>query len=112
KFSGTLVHHTHRRDPHSATTSAFAHLVFGYSKRTLVVVDLQGNFVQYAFTSLIHPGTPCLVRNNDGFILFDLITHTADGCVDQNLFLLVFIFIASETRESGTLDRRHRDVCS
>ncbi|KAJ7327592.1 kinase-like domain-containing protein [Mycena albidolilacea] len=65
KFSGTLVHHSHRRDLRSATISAFAHFVFGYSKRTLVVADLQG--------------TPCLVRNNDGLILFDLMTHTADG---------------------------------
>jgi hypothetical protein len=31
KFSGTLVHHTHHRDLRSATISAFAHLVFGYS---------------------------------------------------------------------------------
>ncbi|KAJ7926924.1 kinase-like domain-containing protein, partial [Mycena leptocephala] len=65
KFSGTLVHHSHRRDLRSATISAFAHFVFGYSKRTLVVADLQG--------------TPCLVRNNDGLVLFDLMTHTADG---------------------------------
>jgi hypothetical protein len=42
KFSGTLVHHSHRRDLRSATISAFAHFVFGYSKRTLVVADLQG----------------------------------------------------------------------
>ncbi|KAJ7826519.1 kinase-like domain-containing protein, partial [Mycena leptocephala] len=65
KFSGTLVRHSHRRDLRSATISAFAHFVFGYSKRTLVVADLQG--------------TPCLVRNNDGLILFDLMTHTVDG---------------------------------
>ncbi|KAJ7810136.1 kinase-like domain-containing protein [Mycena leptocephala] len=65
KFSGTLVHRSHRRDRRSATISAFAHFVFGYSKGTLVVADLQG--------------TPCLVRNNDGLILFDLMTHTKDG---------------------------------
>ncbi|KAJ7895786.1 kinase-like domain-containing protein [Mycena leptocephala] len=65
KFSGTLVHCSHRRDLRSATISAFAHFVFGYSKGTLVVADLQG--------------TPCLVRNNDGLILFDLMTHTKDG---------------------------------
>ncbi|KAJ7911766.1 kinase-like domain-containing protein [Mycena leptocephala] len=65
KFSGTLVHRSHRRDLRSATISAFAHFVFGYSKGTLVVADLQG--------------TPCLVRNNDGLILFDLMTHTKDG---------------------------------
>ncbi|KAJ6566837.1 kinase-like domain-containing protein [Mycena capillaripes] len=65
KFSGTLVHHSHRKDLRSATISAFAHFVFGYSKRTLVVADLQG--------------TPCLVQNNDGLILFDLMTHTAVG---------------------------------
>ncbi|KAJ7928313.1 kinase-like domain-containing protein [Mycena leptocephala] len=65
KFSGTLVHRSHRRDLRSATISAFAHFVFGYSKGTLVVADLQG--------------TPCLVRTNDGLILFDLMTHTKDG---------------------------------
>ncbi|KAJ7842432.1 kinase-like domain-containing protein [Mycena leptocephala] len=64
KFSGTLVHRSHRRDLRSATISAFAHFVFGYSKGTLVVADLQG--------------TPCLIRNNDGLILFDLMTHTKD----------------------------------
>ncbi|KAJ7938507.1 kinase-like domain-containing protein [Mycena leptocephala] len=65
KFSGTLVHRSHRKDLCSATISAFAHFVFGYSKCSLVVADLQG--------------TPCLVRNNDGLILFDLMTHTTDG---------------------------------
>ncbi|KAJ7902399.1 kinase-like domain-containing protein [Mycena leptocephala] len=65
KFSGTLVHRSHRRDLRSTTISAFAHFVFGYSKRTLVIADLQG--------------TPCLVRNNDGLILFDVMTHTKDG---------------------------------
>lgn len=49
KFSGTLVHHSHRRDLRSATISAFAHFVFGYSKRTLVVADLQGNFYTVCF---------------------------------------------------------------
>ncbi|KAJ7835175.1 hypothetical protein B0H14DRAFT_3707190, partial [Mycena olivaceomarginata] len=32
KFIGTLVHRSHRRDLRSATISAFAHFVFGYSK--------------------------------------------------------------------------------
>ncbi|KAJ7708009.1 hypothetical protein B0H14DRAFT_3172661 [Mycena olivaceomarginata] len=72
KFSGTLVHHSHRRDLRSATISAFAHFVFGYSKRTLVVADLQG--------------TPSLVRNNEGFILFDLMTHTVDGLWSRGLW--------------------------
>ncbi|KAJ7839820.1 kinase-like domain-containing protein, partial [Mycena olivaceomarginata] len=65
KFSGTLVHHSHCRDLRSATISAFAHFVFGYSKCTLVVAYLQG--------------TPCLVRNHEGLILFDLMTHTKEG---------------------------------
>jgi hypothetical protein len=84
KFSGTLVHRSHRRDLRSATISAFAHFVFGYSKGTLVVADLQGAYLQLSITHEMTPdcifqGTPCLVRNNDGLILFDLMTHTKDG---------------------------------
>ncbi|KAJ7800434.1 kinase-like domain-containing protein, partial [Mycena olivaceomarginata] len=65
KFSGTLVHRSHRKDLRSATISAYAHFIFRFSKGSLVVADLQG--------------TPCLVRYNDGLVLFDLMTHTEDG---------------------------------
>ncbi|KAJ7885239.1 kinase-like domain-containing protein [Mycena leptocephala] len=57
KFSGTLVHCSHRRDLRSATISAFAHFVFGYSKGTLVVADLQdsgiGDFGEKGIKSFI-----------------------------------------------------------
>lgn len=42
KFSGTLNHRSARRDMRSATISALAHFVFGYSKQELVFADLQG----------------------------------------------------------------------
>ncbi|KAJ6486042.1 kinase-like domain-containing protein [Mycena vitilis] len=67
KYSGTLVHHSHRKDLRSATISAFAHFVFGYSKGTVLIFFLP------------ELGTPCLVRNNDGLVLFDVMTHTKNG---------------------------------
>ncbi|KAJ7925694.1 kinase-like domain-containing protein, partial [Mycena leptocephala] len=89
-FSGTLVHHSHRRELRSATISAFAHFVFGYSKRTLVVADLQG--------------TPCLVRNKDGIVLFDLMTHTADGDSGVGDF-------GREGMETFVHDHNCKDLC-
>ncbi|KAJ7029123.1 hypothetical protein C8F04DRAFT_900212, partial [Mycena alexandri] len=65
KFSGTLVHRSHRKDLRSATIYALAHFVFGYSNRTLVIADLQG--------------TPCLVQNSHGVVPFDVMTHTKEG---------------------------------
>ncbi|KAJ7092527.1 kinase-like domain-containing protein [Mycena crocata] len=65
KFTGTLIHHIHRRDLRSATISAFSHFVYGFSKHSLVVADLQG--------------TPCLVKGKEALVLFDLMTHTQDG---------------------------------
>ncbi|KAJ6598517.1 hypothetical protein B0H10DRAFT_1959433 [Mycena sp. CBHHK59/15] len=62
KFNGTLVHSSHRKDLRSATISALAHFVFGYSKGSLVFAELQG--------------TLCQVRGKDGLVLFDLMTHT------------------------------------
>jgi hypothetical protein len=107
KFSGTLVHHSHRRDLRSATISAFAHFVFGYSKCTLVVAYLQGKSCAVCFriTDLLSilSGTPCLVRNHEGLILFDLMTHTKEGYVHRYLFFL-HSFLAPETPESETLD--------
>ncbi|KAJ7905017.1 kinase-like domain-containing protein [Mycena leptocephala] len=55
-----------------------------YSKGTLVVADLQGAYLLLSITHEMTPdcifqGTACLVRNNDGLILFDLMTHTKDG---------------------------------
>ncbi|KAJ7156232.1 kinase-like domain-containing protein [Mycena filopes] len=65
KFSGTLVHHTHRTDLRSATISAFTHFVYGFSNQSLVFADLQG--------------TPSRVKGKDGLILFDVMTHTNSG---------------------------------
>ncbi|KAJ7099232.1 kinase-like domain-containing protein, partial [Mycena belliarum] len=65
KFSGTLVHQSHRTDLRSATVSAFAHFVYGYSNNSLVFADLQG--------------TPSRVKGKDGLVLFDLMTHTTSG---------------------------------
>ncbi|KAJ7092241.1 kinase-like domain-containing protein [Mycena epipterygia] len=70
KFSGTLNHRSARRDMRSATISALAHFVFGYSKHELVFADLQG--------------TPCQLQTRDGvgkdgLVLFDLMTHTRAG---------------------------------
>ncbi|KAJ7809964.1 kinase-like domain-containing protein [Mycena olivaceomarginata] len=62
KFSGTLIHHSHRTDLRSATISAFAHFVYGYSNKSLVFADLQG--------------TPSRIKGKDGLVLFDLMTHT------------------------------------
>ncbi|KAJ6449509.1 kinase-like domain-containing protein [Mycena vitilis] len=67
KFSGTLVHQSHRTDLRSATVSAFAHFVYGYSNNSLVFADLQG--------------TPSRVKGKDGLVLFDLMTHTIESGV-------------------------------
>ncbi|KAJ7837938.1 kinase-like domain-containing protein [Mycena leptocephala] len=62
KYSGTLVNTSARRDLRSLTICAFAHFVYGFSDRSLVLADLQAQ-----------------VRGTDGLVLFDLMTHTVDG---------------------------------
>ncbi|KAJ6583944.1 kinase-like domain-containing protein, partial [Mycena vulgaris] len=50
------------------TIYALAHFVWGHSNQSLVLADLQG--------------TPVLVGQKDGMILFDPMTHTINGyCV-------------------------------
>ncbi|KAJ6587419.1 kinase-like domain-containing protein [Mycena vulgaris] len=71
KFSGTLVHRSVRKDIRSATIAAFSHFVFGYGKGDIVFADIQG--------------TPCQLKTKDGLgkdglVLFDVMTHTSEGC--------------------------------
>jgi hypothetical protein len=42
KFSGTLVHHSHRTDIQSTTIMAFAQFVFRFVNKKVVFADLQG----------------------------------------------------------------------
>ncbi|KAG6834916.1 hypothetical protein H0H93_006404 [Arthromyces matolae] len=65
KFSGTLQHRTTNRDLKSLTVYAWAHFVFGYSRESMVVADIQG--------------TPAQVKGKDGIVLFDIMTHTVNG---------------------------------
>lgn len=45
KFSGTMSHQTRRNDRLSAIIHAFSHFVYGYSKRKLVLADIQGKII-------------------------------------------------------------------
>jgi hypothetical protein len=48
KFSGTLVHPS-RTDKLGLTLSAFAHFVYKYSGKELVLADIQGHFTRKFF---------------------------------------------------------------
>ncbi|KAG6855319.1 hypothetical protein H0H87_005060 [Tephrocybe sp. NHM501043] len=65
KFSGTLQHRILQKGLQTLTVHAFSHFVYGYSKETMVVADLQG--------------TPAQVKGKDGLVLFDVMTHTING---------------------------------
>ncbi|KAF7327481.1 Alpha-type protein kinase domain-containing protein [Mycena kentingensis (nom. inval.)] len=66
-FTGTLDHASHAaaNDIQAKTVHAFTHFVFAKTERSLVFADLQG--------------TPGPVRECDGIILFDPMTHTTEG---------------------------------
>ncbi|KAJ3542601.1 hypothetical protein NMY22_g3455 [Coprinellus aureogranulatus] len=65
KYSGTMQHYTHASDLLSMTIYALTHFVYWYSDHLIVLADVQG--------------TPGRVKGGDGFIIFDVMTHTADG---------------------------------
>lgn len=46
KFSGTMMHRTGQKDHQSQTVYAFAHFVYGFSNRTVVMADIQGKDTQ------------------------------------------------------------------
>ncbi|KAJ7170405.1 kinase-like domain-containing protein, partial [Mycena crocata] len=70
KYSGTLVHRSNHRDMRSATISAFAHFVFGHSKASYILADLQGMFCHKESTHIL---------TKDGLVLFDVMAHTPEG---------------------------------
>nr|GAT48119.1 predicted protein [Mycena chlorophos] len=78
-FTSTLDHSARASDLQSLTVHAFAHYAFGESESTLVFADLQG--------------TPAPVRNSDGLILFDPMTHTTQG-LDSPLFMSAVVLTA------------------
>ncbi|KAK6988971.1 kinase-like domain-containing protein, partial [Favolaschia claudopus] len=64
KYSGTLDHPKYS-DKQGATINAFQHFVYLYSKKTLVLADIQG-----ALNSQL--------RMSQNAVLFDLMSHTAN----------------------------------
>ena len=42
RYSGTLLHHSKKKDLRSLTIFAFAHFVFGHSNSQMVFADIQG----------------------------------------------------------------------
>ncbi|KAJ7604069.1 kinase-like domain-containing protein, partial [Roridomyces roridus] len=65
KFSGTMNHQQKKKDVLYNTVFAFAHFAFGFGNRNIVFTDIQG--------------TPSIVNNKMGMVLFDVMTHTPDG---------------------------------
>ncbi|EJD38028.1 kinase-like protein, partial [Auricularia subglabra TFB-10046 SS5] len=65
KFSGTMVF-PKPKTPLECTLHAFVHYVFQISGSSLVYADLQG--------------TPGIVKDRDGTLLFDPMVHTPKGC--------------------------------
>ncbi|KAJ6500211.1 kinase-like domain-containing protein [Mycena vitilis] len=65
RWSGTLQHPAHENKP-GQTIDAFMHFSYVYSQQTLVFADIQGS------KGRAGDGT-------SGWILFDIMTHTADG---------------------------------
>ncbi|KAJ7144011.1 kinase-like domain-containing protein [Mycena epipterygia] len=59
------LNESHKKDLRSRTIHAFAHFVWGHSNQMLVLADIQG--------------TPELVGQKDGMVLFDPMTHTKNG---------------------------------
>ncbi|KAJ7090464.1 kinase-like domain-containing protein, partial [Mycena epipterygia] len=64
-FTYTLSHKSHKKDLQSGNIHAFAHFVWGHSNHTLILADIQG--------------TPAVVQQKDGMVLFDPMTHTKTG---------------------------------
>ncbi|KAJ7082793.1 kinase-like domain-containing protein, partial [Mycena epipterygia] len=64
-FTYTLSQKSHKKDLRSGTIHAFAHFVWGHSNQMLVLADIQG--------------TPALVGQKGGMVLFDPMTHTKNG---------------------------------
>jgi hypothetical protein len=79
KYSGTLVHTSAYRDLCSLTICAIAHFVYGFSDGKLVFADLQGmSLLLYDSDSW---SDNCSSQGGgDGLVLFDLMTHTVNGC--------------------------------
>ncbi|KAH9943743.1 kinase-like domain-containing protein [Amylocystis lapponica] len=65
RYSGTMMQQ-HARSKRHLTINAFAHFVHEYSEGNLVIVDIEAT-----------PGT--LRNKQQGYILFDTMTHTLDG---------------------------------
>jgi len=108
RYSGTLSHRSQGRDQRSSTIYAFSHFVYGHSNKTLVIADLQGTVLPICDMVVIpmsFSGTPSLVKGKDGLVLFDPMTHTTDGQVEQhNPILYPFHVIPTTvTRELVTL---------
>ncbi|KAJ7231517.1 kinase-like domain-containing protein [Mycena rebaudengoi] len=64
-FTYTLSHKCLKKDLRSSTIYALAHFVWGHSNQGLVLADIQG--------------TPAIVGQKDGMVLFDPMTHTTNG---------------------------------
>lgn len=89
RISGTLAHPSISSNLLSLTVMAFAHFAYLHSQKTLVFADLQGKHCPVTIYLVcdisyrcVVSGTHCQVKEGvDGFILFDPMTHTEDGCV-------------------------------
>ena len=96
RWSGTLAHPNRADKPH-ATMSAFVHFAYEHSLKTIIFADLQStcsfhSFFMFMYFKLIYAcyiGSSGRVMNQltgvetSGQILFDVMTHTKDGCVLQ-----------------------------
>ncbi|KAK7001181.1 hypothetical protein R3P38DRAFT_2559316, partial [Favolaschia claudopus] len=84
KYSGTLDHPKYS-DKQGATINAFQHFVYLYSKKTLVLADIQGA-LNSQLRSLNRSNALSIAseshsRLSQNAVLFDLMSHTANRCV-------------------------------
>ncbi|KAK6966417.1 hypothetical protein R3P38DRAFT_2590987 [Favolaschia claudopus] len=87
KYSGTLDH-PKNSDKQGATINAFQYFVYLYSKKTLVLADIQGALNSQLLNSsrsiTLSIASESHSRLSQKAVLFDLMSHTANRCVQCN----------------------------
>ncbi len=85
RWSGTMQHPKQTTNKTGATVTAFAHFAYIFSLRTIVFADIQSKWGYQCLHSMLTTilGSPGKLAHSHerGTILFDVMTHTNEGCV-------------------------------